>query len=612
MNINDIDTGELDKFFIEMLEGYADSNPDFLKIKLAKLLSESLLHLRKYIEDPKEKDVTWDSPAIKLYYKVEYSDDEGELPLIFYEDDDPQKKNREEIIFNRLFRDHPLSVLLTVLTDYVVIFKQGDKTEARVSPQNEYLNKLTGAKREGYLKELGEKYFSDNKIPTFTFDFEDGTKTAKGSFLLDVKPLFVDLDTGEANYTVTAGLNIEGYKPVDWSKEEKKEFWEALDKSFKACAPQESFAFLEKLAEPEIKPIVKHKKGVVKQSKELTNVTQMISRNTGLKDIHFEGYEGDMAKWKDKGYSASVPIKKLSLLNPKEMINEGQLPLIPTPPKGGGSQIKSIYTLCHMLQKENIKRDRTGYLEFSLKEYAKMRGKSDAQIAKSGSVIDELKRDLITGHVTDYIIDEETTTGRKRYFFNYLYGIAIPKPKSKEKWGVLFNEPYLTYILDSDQFYLIPLEVIQDTATDIKKGYLLYFYTIVMSYANTKTKFKTQLKISTLLDNIKVGDRIKDRPKEAFKVLCECIYYTTKFQFKAIKEVKFFDSGKCEKDKLITDLEKFKDWNYSDFKDEVLNPLGLTDIRKALISFNNIPIKELSEKTEEPGKIGEFKVILEL
>jgi len=93
-------------------------------------------------------------------------------------------------------------------------------------------------------------------------------------------------------------------------------------------------------------------------------------------------------------------------------------------------------------------------------------------------------------------------------------------------------------------------------------------------------------------------------------VLCECIYYTTKFQFKAIKEVKFFDSGKCEKFKLITDLSKFEKWDYNDFKIEVLNGLGLTDIREALISFNHTPIKELLEVTEEPEQKGEYKVTL--
>ena len=72
--------------------------------------------------------------------------------------------------------------------------------------------------------------------------------------------------------------------------------------------------------------------------------------------------------------------------------------------------------------------------------------------------------------------------------------------------------------------------------------------------------------------------------------------------------MKFIDSGKCEKVRAITDLEKFKEWDYNNFKNEVLNDLGLTDIREALISFSNTPQKELSEETEEPEKMGEFKV----
>jgi len=419
-------------------------------------------------------------------------------------------------------------------------------------------------------------------------------------------------------------LNIKGYTHINWSKEEKEEFWDALDKYLRTLVPQKSFDFFidKSPIEPEVKPVIKDKKGVVKQSQGLANVAQIISRNIGLKAIHFIGYVNergkDEAKWQDKGFSAFVPIEKLSSLNPKEKINEGQLPLIPTSPNTTVSQIKSIYTLNHMLQIENEKRekagqDKTGKLDFSLKEYAKMRGKSDAQIARGGGVLDELKRDLITGHVTDYIIDEETTTGQKRYFFNYLYGIAIPKPKSKEKWGVIFNEPYLTDILNSKQYFLIPLDVIQDTNTDKKKGYLFYFYTVVMSYANTKTNFKTQLKVSTLLENIRVGDRTKDIPKIAFNVLCECIYYTATNYEGTIKEVRFFNNGKREKEKLITDLEKFKEWDYNEFKNEVLNGLGLTDIREALISFNHTtPRKELTEaKREEPDEqIGQYKTTL--
>ena len=270
-------------------------------------------------------------------------------------------------------------------------------------------------------------------------------------------------------------------------------------------------------------------------------------------------------------------------------------------------------TLCYMLQRENWRRektgqDKTGNLEFSLEEYAKMRGKSDAQIAQAGSYLDELKRDLISGGVTSYIVDLEPTTGRKSYLIQNFYGLEVPKVKSKRKWRVIFNEPYKTDILNSKQFYPILLKAIQDTNTNERKGYLYYFYRKVMSYANTKTDFQTRLKVSTLLDYIKAGDRTKAKPKRAFNVLCECICYATKF--KAIKEVRFFDSGKYEKVRVITDLEKFKDWDYTDFKNEVLNYLGLTDIREALISFNNAPQKELTEEPEEPEQTGEYKTTL--
>ena len=428
----------------------------------------------------------------------------------------------------------------------------------------------------------------------------------------------MDLDSREANYLVTAGLDIKEYKPINWSKEETKEFWEALDKTLKTYAPQESFDFLDKPIEPEpeVKPIIK--KGVYKQSNLMAKATQDIFTNIGLKDNDFIGYTKergkDEAKWRKEKITALVLIKDLPLLDQGKKKDEGQGLLIPTPPNTTVSQEKSLDTLCYMLQEEDRRRektgqDKTGNLDFSLEEFAKMRGKSDAQIAQAGSYLDELKRDLISGGVTSYIVDLEPTTGRKSYLIQNFYGLEVPKVKSKRKWRVIFNEPYKTDILNSKQFYPILLKAIQDTNTNERKGYLYYFYRKVMSYANTKTGFQTQLKVSTLLDYIKAGDRTKDIPKEAFKVLCECIYYTAT-NYKAIKEVKFFDSGKYEKVRTITDLEKFKEWDYNDFKNEVLNELGLTDIRKALISFNHTPIKELSEVTEEPEQMGEYKTTL--
>jgi len=510
------------------------------------------------------------------------------------------------------------------MTDYIIIFKEGDKTEKRVSIQNEHLNKLTGVKRENYLKELGEKHFSDNKEPTFALplelkfsnDKEPKRRPLSGSLLLDVRPLYVDLDSREANYLVTAGLDIKESKPINWSKEETKEFWEALDKILKTYAPQESFAFLDKPIEPEVKPVIKDKGKVYKDPKDMANIQQKIFNIRGLTKKNFIGRNEQEIEWGLPSGVAIYPTIRQNKIDRKKNSVQRDLDLIPDPPKLGVSQDKNIATLGYMLQRENWRREKTGKpkiaeLEFAFKDYAKMRGKSNVQIARGGGFLDELKRDLFTGAYTTYRLDKVEIDG-KIYTAHGLpnFYILYEPANKKGKWKIIFNEPYKNYFIKSEQFYPILLQAIQDTGTDNEKGFLYFFFKEVMSYASNKPGFSRQLKVSTLLDNIKIRDKIKDRPKDAFNVLCECIYYTATNYEGIIKEVKFFDSGKCEKVKLITDLEKFKEWDYTDFKNEVLNHLGLTDIREALISFNNAPQKELTEEPEEIKQIGEYKTTL--
>ena len=266
---------------------------------------------------------------------------------------------------------------------------------------------------------------------------------------------------------------------------------------------------------------------VFKNPKEIADITQSLFSNTGFKDPDFLGYETDKgierAKWKKKDLTALVPTKDLQLLDQRKNKNPTQGYLIPTPPKINVSQAKNIDTLLVMLEKENRKRDKTGQdkigeLEFNLKDYANTRGRSEAELARSGKFIDELKRDLISGGITSYVLDLEATTGRKSYLIQNFYGLEVPKVKSKEKWRVIFNEPYKTFILQGGQYYPILLEAIQDKNNDDRKGYLYFFLKAVFRYASTGD-FRTQLKVSTLLEKIRVSEATQTRPQEAFNVL---------------------------------------------------------------------------------------------
>jgi len=359
----------------------------------------------------------------------------------------------------------------------------------------------------------------------------------------------------------------------------------------------------------------KVKKEVYKNPKPLEDLARDLFSNTGLKPQAFKGWvienDAELAEWETKGgdITARYPKDKQHKIDRKR---SEQLILIPTPPKLGISQAKNIDSLGYMLQRENWKRDKAGEpktaeFEFAFKDYARIRGYSDGQIARGGEFLTELKRDLFSGAYTTY--RGKVKVDGKLYTAHGLPNIYILlEPDNKrDKWKVVYNEPYRSYYLNSGQYYPVLLTAIQDKNTDNKKGYLYFFFKLVMSYASTGD-FKTQLKVSTLLDKIKAGDRTQGRPQEAFNVLAECIYYTAT-KYGVIKEVRFFDSGKCEKVEAITDLDRFNGWDYNDFAREVLTPLGLSDIREALISFNTPP-KELLGATGEADQTGQDRTTL--
>jgi len=370
--------------------------------------------------------------------------------------------------------------------------------------------------------------------------------------------------------------------------------------------PATSNKFFNTVINPIEKPLEK-KAEVYKNPKYFADITQGIFKSIGLRAGDFLGYTKDgreeLAEWDIKGGQARYPKSKQSKIDRKKKTEQGLI-IIPTPPKLGVSQAKNIDALGFMLQLKNWRRVKDGKekkaeLEFSLKEYAKIRGYKEAEIARGGGFLAELKKDLFTGAYTTYRLEQVIIDG-KEYTAHGLPNIYILlEPKSrKDKWKIVYNEPYKNYYINSKQYYPILLEAIQDKKTDGEKGYLYSFFKLVMSYAS-KGDFRTQLRVSTLLDKIKAGDRTKERPQEAFSFLAECIYYTAT-KYGAIEEVRFFDSGKCEKVEVIKDPARFKEWDFNDFTKEVLTPLGLTDIRKALISFNTPP--ELAEATDDTGQ----------
>ena len=334
---------------------------------------------------------------------------------------------------------------------------------------------------------------------------------------------------------------------------------------------------------------------IAKNPKKLAEIAQNIFRNIGLSESDFGGYTTKRgkkeAKWIKEDLIVLVEDRNLFLLDSRRKKEEGQGYLIPPTPKITVSQLKNLDTLIFLLERQNRKKtkqgeDGTADLEFYFKEYAKIRGYTNKDIERGGNFYNELRRDLISGGITSYILEKE-----KSFLIGNFYNIEVPKIRSKEKWRIYFNEPYKSYILNVKQYYPILLKAIQDKNTNDRKGYLYFFLKAVLRYSNNRhTKFKTQMKISTLLKRIKIGERVENRPTEAFKVLAECIGYVADNYKDVLSEIRLLNS-KYEP-KIIRDLSIFKNIDYDQFKENYLNDLGIKDIREALISFNAIASKK--------------------
>ncbi len=304
-----------------------------------------------------------------------------------------------------------------------------------------------------------------------------------------------------------------------------------------------------------------------------------------------------------KGQIALLSHSKIHLLIKKQ--RESQSLFLPPPPDATVSQLKNLYTLIILLDRQNRERisrggNKINVIGFYLKEYEEIRGKTEEELARGGKFRDLFKYTLVSGGITTFVSEDE------RYYkirHHHFYDIDIPK-NPKEKWYVYVNNPYAEALLNFKQYVPIFLKAIQDKKTDHNKGYLFFFLMIVLHYSNNwyidskgqRKVFTAQMKVSTLLKKIKIGERVENSPAFAFKILAECISYVIDNYKNVLSEIRLLNS-KYEL-MVIRNLNIFKNINYKQFKENYLSVLGIKDIREALISFNAIAPKE--EGDQEP------------
>ena len=355
--------------------------------------------------------------------------------------------------------------------------------------------------------------------------------------------------------------------------------------------PEELFELLKK-------KIPKFKKTYI--HKEMENILHGIFvgeklKNKGMQIVDIptigeESITGEVMIWENKGIEYFVKADDILKLEGKN-------------PKAFASQIKNISLLMGLTQEQQYNNStKEAKCEFTFPYYAERRGYSKEDIKHGGNFFNELKRDLLTGAYTTYRIDKIIIEGKEYIAHGIPNFYILYEPKDYEnKWKVDFNNPYNSWIIkilkgEAKQYFITNPKAIEDRITT-EKPYLFLFYMQLVKRKRDNL-LTVPKKIGSLLEDMKLPEKILIRPKECFKILKECLIYFSE-HYEPVPELEGFriynDFNKTETIKLPLSIsEAFKQYPYEDFKD-LIKSIGIKDIREAFISFKR-PYKKTKRK----------------
>jgi hypothetical protein len=276
-------------------------------------------------------------------------------------------------------------------------------------------------------------------------------------------------------------------------------------------------------------------------------------------------------------------------------------------PKISVSQDKNIKLLLAMIEQQQYgKDDKEPEAVFTLKDYATLRGFSEAEIARGGKFMDELKRDLYSGAYMTYRVDKIVIDGKTYTAHGIPNFYTLLEPANqKGEWRVRFNPFYVDKIMEvlkgeAHQFYTHQLKEIGDRKTT-EKEYLHHFYNLLVE-TKGHTKCSMPMKVRTALTKMGVSDKILKRPQESFKVLKESLIYTATYYPEELESIILSQTGdftKPENKGKAIPLSHLQDLGKLDYETikTMLHGMGVTDIRDCFISFcQTSEVKKLTAK----------------
>ena len=243
--------------FGDFLDKYEKANTEWMRIGLLQILYGARENLKRVIEDPEEKEITWETPVTELRYPVQ-ADWEKVEPLYFrLTSADLEDPERLQEAFVKGFLTVKEVYILRQLTREILIILKGGKAYYKVplslDKKLDKLPKLGRARRiERILKPV-------TKRARFAYDLPPvGKKQAKAYLAFQINPCVLNVDEKLAYYPIVIGIAFRGIRVQDIAPETRTEFLKALLQGTEEAIPKEDLGFLKApRPEPTARPVTK-------------------------------------------------------------------------------------------------------------------------------------------------------------------------------------------------------------------------------------------------------------------------------------------------------------------------------------------------------------------
>jgi len=264
--------------FGSFLDKYEEANPEWMTITLLQVMYKAIVHLKDLIENPEEKNITWENPFTELQYpvlanweKVEphyftlSSEDfkaREKAPGEKAEPDYSELTEEERKVRGRLLEKF-VGGFITVKEVY--IFRLLTKEILLVIGKGKWGYKLPVAldkkiarlPKKERARRIERKITKPARIKLFDIPIK-GKRPGRVYLIFGVGPCVLNVDEKRAYYPILIGLDFMGFRPKGLDEETRAALLDGILKGALEAIPKENLDFLERPGpEPTAKPVSK-------------------------------------------------------------------------------------------------------------------------------------------------------------------------------------------------------------------------------------------------------------------------------------------------------------------------------------------------------------------